>query len=36
MDDLIAEFLVETSESLADLDLALVKLERTPNDSPRR
>ena len=33
MDDLIAEFLVETSESLADLDLALVKLERTPNDS---
>ena len=33
MDDLITEFLTETSESLAELDLALVKLERTPNDS---
>jgi two-component system chemotaxis sensor kinase CheA len=33
MDDLIAEFLTETNESLAELDLALVKLERTPNDS---
>jgi two-component system chemotaxis sensor kinase CheA len=33
MDDLIAEFLTETHESLAELDLALVKLERTPNDA---
>ena len=33
MDDLIAEFLTETNESLAELDLALVKLERTPNDA---
>ncbi len=32
MDDLIAEFLTETNESLAELDLALVKLERAPND----
>jgi two-component system chemotaxis sensor kinase CheA len=32
MDDLIAEFLTETNESLAELDLALVKLERTPDD----
>jgi two-component system, chemotaxis family, sensor kinase CheA len=32
MDDLIAEFLTEANESLADLDLALVKLERTPDD----
>jgi two-component system chemotaxis sensor kinase CheA len=33
MDDLIAEFLTETNESLADADLALVKLERTPDDA---
>lgn len=33
MDDLLPEFLTETNESLADLDLALVKLERTPDDS---
>jgi two-component system chemotaxis sensor kinase CheA len=33
MDDLIAEFLTETNESLAELDLALVKLERNPNDA---
>ena len=33
MDDLLAEFLTETNESLADLDLALVKLERTPDDA---
>ena len=33
MDDLIDEFLTETNESLAELDLALVKLERTPNDA---
>src|SRR5579859_2249063 len=32
MDDLIADFLTETNESLADLDVALVKLERTPDD----
>jgi two-component system chemotaxis sensor kinase CheA len=32
MDDLLAEFLTETNESLAELDLALVKLERTPDD----
>jgi len=33
MDDLLADFLTETNESLADLDLALVKLERTPDDA---
>ena len=33
MDDLLADFLTETNESLADLDVALVKLERTPDDS---
>ena len=32
MDDLLAEFLTETNESLAEADLALVKLERTPDD----
>src|ERR1700761_2927553 len=32
MDDLIADFLTETYESLADLDVALVKLEQTPDD----
>jgi two-component system chemotaxis sensor kinase CheA len=32
MDDLLAEFLTETNESLAELDLALVKLEQTPDD----
>jgi two-component system, chemotaxis family, sensor kinase CheA len=32
MDDLIADFLTETNESIADLDVALVKLERTPGD----
>ena len=32
MDDLIADFLTETNESLADLDVALVKLEQTPDD----
>jgi two-component system, chemotaxis family, sensor kinase CheA len=32
MDDLIADFLTETNESIADLDTALVKLERTPDD----
>lgn len=33
MDDLIAEFLTETNESLGELDLALVRLERTPDDA---
>ncbi len=32
MDDLLAEFLTETNESLAEADLALVKLERAPGD----
>jgi len=32
MDDLIAEFLTETNESLAELDVDLVKLEQNPND----
>ena len=33
MDDLLADFLTETNESLAELDLALVTLERTPDDA---
>jgi len=33
MDDLISEFITETSESLAVLDLELVKLEQNPNDA---
>jgi two-component system chemotaxis sensor kinase CheA len=33
MDDLLADFLTETNENLADLDVALVKLERTPDDT---
>jgi two-component system chemotaxis sensor kinase CheA len=33
MDDLLADFLTETNENLADLDIALVKLERRPDDS---
>jgi two-component system chemotaxis sensor kinase CheA len=32
MDDLLADFLVEANESLAELDLALVRLERAPAD----
>ena len=32
MDDLISDFLTETNESIADLDVALLKLERTPTD----
>lgn len=32
MDDLISEFITETSESLATLDSELVKLEQNPND----
>ncbi len=34
MDELLAEFLTETGESLAELDLALIKLERAPDDAP--
>jgi two-component system, chemotaxis family, sensor kinase CheA len=33
MDDLLADFLTETSESLAELDVALLTLERTPTDA---
>lgn len=33
MDDLLADFLTETNESLAEADLALVRLEQDPNDS---
>lgn len=33
MDDLIAEFLTETNESLGELDLDLIKLEQNPNDT---
>ena len=33
MDDLIQEFITETSESLSTLDLELVKLEQNPNDT---
>jgi two-component system chemotaxis sensor kinase CheA len=32
MDDLLADFLTETNESLTELDVALIKLERSPND----
>ena len=32
MDDLLSDFLTETNEGLSDLDVALVKLERTPDD----
>lgn len=32
MDDLLSEFLTETSENLSVLDLELVKLEQSPND----
>ena len=34
MDDLIADFLAETGEGLAALDLALVRLEKAPDDKP--
>ncbi len=33
MDDLLAEFLSETAESVAELDLALVRLEQAPGDA---
>jgi two-component system chemotaxis sensor kinase CheA len=32
MDDLLGEFLTECAESLDQLDIELVKLERDPND----
>ncbi len=32
MDDLLSDFLTETNENLAELDVALVKLERNPSD----
>ncbi len=32
MDDLVAEFITETNESLEELDLDLVNLEQNPND----
>ncbi|WP_372620076.1 chemotaxis protein CheW [Falsiroseomonas sp.] len=34
MDDLIADFLTETHEGLAALDVALVRLEKVPDDKP--
>ena len=34
MDDLIADFLTETHEGLAALDVALVRLEKQPDDQP--
>ena len=34
MDDLIADFLTETHEGLAALDVALVRLEKAPDDAP--
>ena len=33
MDDLLTDFLTETNESLAELDVALVTLERAPDDA---
>ncbi len=33
VDDLLSDFLTETNESLAELDVALVTLERTPDDA---
>jgi len=33
MDDLLADFLTETNENLAELDVALLTLERTPDDA---
>ncbi|EFH09179.1 Hpt domain-containing protein, partial [Teichococcus cervicalis] len=34
MDDLLADFLTETNEGLASLDVALLKLEKAPDDKP--
>ncbi len=33
MDELLADFLTEANESLAELDAALLRLERTPDDA---
>ncbi|HEY0422389.1 MAG TPA: Hpt domain-containing protein, partial [Rhodopila sp.] len=33
MDDLLSDFLTETNESLGELDVALITLERTPDDA---
>ena len=33
MDDLLTDFLTETNESLAELDVALLTLERMPDDA---
>src|ERR1700690_243637 len=33
MDDLLADFLTETNENLAELDVALLALEKTPGDA---
>jgi two-component system chemotaxis sensor kinase CheA len=33
VDDLLSDFLTETNESLAELDTALITLERTPDDA---
>ena len=33
MDDLLADFLTETNESIAELDVALIRLERAPDDA---
>jgi two-component system, chemotaxis family, sensor kinase CheA len=33
VDDLLSDFLTETNESLAELDGALLTLERTPDDA---
>ena len=32
MDDLLSDFLTETAESIAALDVGLVNLEQNPND----
>ncbi|MBR0668977.1 hybrid sensor histidine kinase/response regulator, partial [Roseomonas hellenica] len=34
MDDLLADFLMETNEGIAALDGALLRLEKVPNDMP--
>jgi two-component system chemotaxis sensor kinase CheA len=34
MDDLLADFLTETHEGLVALDVALLRLEKSPNDKP--
>ena len=34
MDELLSEFVIEAGESLTELDVALLQLERAPNDAP--